>query len=162
MDVAVLHPRDCLTRPLTHPIRSRPNPNPNRSDRGKRSPAGLLRHRHHQRRQPHRTMVAKLPGRDLVMGQVKILKRGEDANESTISALSLPKSEEKKAKIEALEDLSPILCDSDSILHSINPDLYAGSAFFTSPPPSSLPLPAFVVARKNAATSDLRRILRLD
>ncbi|KAE8664292.1 putative receptor-like protein kinase [Hibiscus syriacus] len=45
---------------------------------------------------------------------------------------------------------------------------YAGSAFITSPPPSSVPMPAFftkmaeVSVKNNDATSDLRRILRLD
>ncbi|KAA8522912.1 hypothetical protein F0562_009335 [Nyssa sinensis] len=43
--------------------------------------------------------------------------------------------------------------------------LYAGSsAFLASPPPSSLPFPAFFAKGKNndMATSDLRRLLRLD
>ncbi|KAJ6904056.1 hypothetical protein NC651_021259 [Populus alba x Populus x berolinensis] len=45
-------------------------------------------------------------------------------------------------------------------------DIYAGSAFSVSPPPSSLPLPLF--SKKNhlsvddSATRDLRRLLRLD
>ncbi|KAL6272500.1 hypothetical protein ACE6H2_023192 [Prunus campanulata] len=40
--------------------------------------------------------------------------------------------------------------------------IYAGSsAFYASPPPSSVPLPAFL-GRNGTAKSDLRRLLRLD
>ncbi|XWS13978.1 hypothetical protein CRYUN_Cryun36dG0084600 [Craigia yunnanensis] len=45
-------------------------------------------------------------------------------------------------------------------------DMYAGSAFFVSPAPSSLPLPSFSkkkqVSIDDSATRDLRRLLRLD
>lgn len=42
-------------------------------------------------------------------------------------------------------------------------ELYAGSGFFDSPPPSSLPLPAFFTKKCKAdPTADLRRILGLD
>lgn len=45
-------------------------------------------------------------------------------------------------------------------------DVYAGSAFFVSPAPSSLPLPSFSkkkhVSFDDSATRDLRRLLRLD
>ncbi|KAK7840081.1 hypothetical protein CFP56_017184 [Quercus suber] len=39
--------------------------------------------------------------------------------------------------------------------------IYAGSAFVTSPPPSSLPVPGFL-GKNGPATSDLRRLLGLD
>ena len=39
--------------------------------------------------------------------------------------------------------------------------IYAGSAFVASPPPSSVPVPAFL-GKNGAATSDLRRLLGLD
>ncbi|KAJ6430975.1 hypothetical protein OIU84_018478 [Salix udensis] len=45
-------------------------------------------------------------------------------------------------------------------------DVYAGSAFAVSPAPSSLPLPSFskkkLVSTDDAATRDLRRLLRLE
>ncbi|XP_039017778.1 uncharacterized protein LOC120148840 [Hibiscus syriacus] len=45
-------------------------------------------------------------------------------------------------------------------------DVYAGSAFFVSPAPSSLPLPSFSKKKEvpvdDSATRDLRRLLRLD
>nr|XP_034930436.1 uncharacterized protein LOC118061145 [Populus alba] len=47
-----------------------------------------------------------------------------------------------------------------------NGDIYAGSAFSVSPPPSSLPLPLFSKKKHlsvdDSATRDLRRLLRLD
>ena len=39
--------------------------------------------------------------------------------------------------------------------------IYAGSGFVSSPPPSSVPVPAFL-GKNGVATSDLRRLLRLD
>ncbi|KAL2327812.1 hypothetical protein Fmac_021239 [Flemingia macrophylla] len=39
-------------------------------------------------------------------------------------------------------------------------DVYAGSAFVSSPHPSSVPVPGFL--GRNAATSDLRRLMRLN
>ncbi|KAF5759852.1 hypothetical protein HanXRQr2_Chr16g0746351 [Helianthus annuus] len=89
--VAVLHPRDCLNdnrdNLFLSPVKSRRNPkstpnlstsNPNltRSDARKRSPpTGLRKHK------SPATMVTDPPataaGKALVMGQVKILKRGE-------------------------------------------------------------------------------------
>ncbi|MFS7996785.1 hypothetical protein Hanom_Chr12g01133901 [Helianthus anomalus] len=89
--VAVLHPRDCLNdnrdNLFLSPVKSRRNPkstpnlstsNPNltRSDARKRSPPTSLR-----KHKSPATMVTDLPataaGKALVMGQVKILKRGE-------------------------------------------------------------------------------------
>jgi hypothetical protein len=133
------------------------------------------------------------------MGQVKILKRGEDlsltmaaqnlflAEQKPISAVQKPFSAEPEKKNKggpvvqkrAYPDLGstdrlgpepgsvPIqirLSDSKNRVANF----YAGSAFVTSPPPSSLPLPAFftkksvVTLKTDDATSDLRRILKLD
>lgn len=113
-------------------------------------------------------MVAKFPAKDLVMGQVKILKRGEKLT---------PPAQDKDGRVFGDEDL--VLCSTDRL----GPDpetvqkeirvsdlkvvdgLYAGSAaFLASPSPSSLPFPAFFARKENndAATSDLRRLLRLD
>ncbi|MGI4370304.1 proline-rich nuclear receptor coactivator motif-containing protein, partial [Klebsiella pneumoniae] len=65
------------------------------------------------------------------------------------------------------------ICDLKSVLLSPAPgagDVYAGSAFATSPSPRSLPLPSFfnkkhmskVAGGDDPATRDLRRLLRLD
>ncbi|XWS70359.1 hypothetical protein CRYUN_Cryun03dG0041300 [Craigia yunnanensis] len=91
MATAIRRTKDCFrnrfrheTLSLDHPLRSRRNPNPkivkpkpnnefSNSRRRKRSPLGF---QSNNRRQSE-SMVAKLPGKNLAMGQVKILKRGE-------------------------------------------------------------------------------------
>lgn len=90
--VAILHPQDCLHGKLfSTPVKSRrtPKPNPNlsnittttttRSDGRKRSPPTGLR------KNKTMTMVTDPPAvtKNLVMGQVKILKRGEALDESS-------------------------------------------------------------------------------
>ncbi|CAL1413236.1 unnamed protein product [Linum trigynum] len=88
--------------------------------------------------------VAKLPGNNLVMGQVKILKRGE----------LLEKSEDEKKGKKLVVDLGLGSTDRfgpepETFLKEVRVEefnkavdvMYAGSAFFTSPPPSSLPVP---------------------
>ncbi|XP_047327030.1 uncharacterized protein LOC124930728 [Impatiens glandulifera] len=111
------------------PIRPCRNPNPNsyQSRYQKRSPAESL-----DRSWLHGgTMVVKLPSKDLVMGQVKILKRGEkleSGEEEFVSCLD-PETETTQNQIKVFE--------SDMI--------YAGSiGILSSPPPSSLPLPTFL------------------
>lgn len=102
------------------------------------------------------------------MGQVKILKRGEELT---------PAAAKKNGLVFSDEDL--VLCSTDRL----GPDpetvqkqikvsdlkvvdgIYAGSAvFLASPPPSSVPFPAFFSKKEknDAATSDLRRLLGLD
>ncbi|KAJ4959338.1 hypothetical protein NE237_026449 [Protea cynaroides] len=108
------------------------------------------------------------------MGQVTILKRGEvlKATEDRVPCVA-----EEKAKINELSVLysmgrlgpEPEMVPKQiglTDLKSVD-GVFAGSAFLTSPPPSSLPLPGFftkkVVPSKNdVATTDLRRLLRLD
>ncbi|KAL5850218.1 hypothetical protein ACOSQ4_008231 [Xanthoceras sorbifolium] len=196
MTVAVLNPQDCLIKdyrfskqPLISPMKDsrsyrsnrtqQPPPPPNRT---KRSPP-----RSHKNPPTSRSSApTKAPAKNnLVMGQVKILKRGE---ELTLTAAAKPikvEPEKKKggAAVQKCSEPDPDLGSTERLgpepesvpiqirlADSKNgaPNFYAGSAFVTSPPPSSLPLPAFftkkaVVAVKNDdATSDLRRILKLD
>nr|ADR71297.1 hypothetical protein 20 [Hevea brasiliensis] len=181
MGVAVLNPLDSLQNPLSsrqdlispprmkHPRNAKwPNPNrPNRAqpNRRKRSP---------NTSPPSRAAVAapRVPANNLIMGHVKILKRGEQLAKTT------PEKVSRSAKVEKIEDLDlgsthwlgpePELVPTQiRLAESKANGFYAGSAFITSPPPSSLPLPAFfmkksVVGVKNTdATSDLRRILGL-
>lgn len=83
------------------------------------------------------------------MGQVKILKRGEQLTKTT------PDREPESVVVE-----------KESPLTEIVGGLYAGSSLFdVSPPPSSVPLPIFItkkIAAVSDATSDLRKMLRLD
>ncbi|XP_024178889.1 uncharacterized protein LOC112184886 [Rosa chinensis] len=197
MGTAILRSQDCLRDRFRHEalaltLTSRsgsrrspnfPNPNPNsgsngaQSRRRKRSPVGV---QSNQRDRYGDRMVAKVPGKNLVMGQVKILRRGEALNPATEDkrVVGVGGRDDRKAREESVE-----CSDSDLVLGStdrLGPDpetvqkqikvaefkvmdaIYAGSgAYYASPPPSSVPLPAFL-AKNGAATSDLRRLLRLD
>ena len=109
-------------------------------------------------------VVAKGPGANLVMGQVKILKRGEKLSVED----ERPKQKEKEEGFElALCSTDRLGPDPEIVERQIRvPDLkagmYAGSAFMESPPPSSVPVPFFLGKSHGAATTDLRRLLRLD
>ncbi|XVE97365.1 hypothetical protein REPUB_Repub03eG0013500 [Reevesia pubescens] len=170
MGVAVLKPEDCLKlpNPMKHP--KNPCPNPNRSNRKKRSP---------NTSPPSRpTMGPKVPTKNLVMGQVKILKRGEDLKKTTPEKHVTFEKENVDADLGSTNRLGPDpgsvptqirLTESTNNYNKVFPvTFYAGTAFITSPPPSSVPMPAFfskkvgVAVKNNDATNDLRRILRLD
>ena len=144
MGVAVLPPQDCLRNhhythrqvvsPANKPRRiPNPNPNPNSNSNSNRSS------RRRRNSPPPKAGYQARPGSPPVMGQVRMLKRGED--------VSPPRKSE------------PVL-KSDGF--------FAGSTV-TSPPPSSVPLPAFFTARRNCGLSadnqeiesELKRVLRL-
>lgn len=110
------------------------------------------------------------------MGQVKILKRGDPLPDNRAAA-PIPKTPLKKlgfaGKSRADGD-ELILCSTgrlgpepEKVLKQIRAsDFYAGSGpIVASPPPSSLPFPAFFSKKEkkiDEATSDLLRLLRLD
>ncbi|KAE8725889.1 hypothetical protein F3Y22_tig00008013pilonHSYRG00154 [Hibiscus syriacus] len=83
----------------------------------------------------------------VTMDKVTILRRGE----------SLDSKIKSKSLIRIVDIKSSVMGKSD---------VYAGSAFFVSPAPSSLPLPSFSKKKEvpvdDSATRDLRRLLRLD
>ncbi|XAR66800.1 hypothetical protein NMG60_11013139 [Bertholletia excelsa] len=173
---AILRSEGCLLRqnrfhresmsssPPVKPCRN-VNLNSIRSCRRKRSPAGSP----DRIREQDRSVEAKFSPKHLVMGQVKILKRGEELRPQSAA--------KKKDPAVGYKDL--VLCSTDRLgpepetvqsqirvphLKSMD-GLYAGSAvFLASPPPSSLPFPAFFANKEknDAATSDLRRLLGLD
>lgn len=168
--VAVLQPQDVLKQKVSYrqPMRSRrnstsnplpnPNPNPNpKNNRRKRSP--------HKNGSPNlSTSPPTAKNLHLVMGEVKILKRGEVLTNKVVK-------ENKFVTGDVVEDL--VLSTKDRLgpepdmvpKRMTIADFYAGSAFVSSPPPSSLPVPAFFKKRSednHDATSDLRRLLRLN
>ncbi|KAE8663429.1 Detected protein of unknown function [Hibiscus syriacus] len=144
MGVAVLQPEDCLKLP--NPMKHHKNlfPNPGRSKR-----AHSNRRNRSPTTSPPPSADTKFQAKNFVMGQVKILKH--DESKKTVA----PETR---------------LTESDnSNNNKVNPvTFYAGSAFITSPPPSSVPMPAFfakkieVSVKNSEATSDLRRMLRLE
>eukprot|EP00262_Sarcandra_glabra_P005933 TRINITY_DN17896_c0_g1_i1.p1 TRINITY_DN17896_c0_g1~~TRINITY_DN17896_c0_g1_i1.p1 ORF type:complete len:242 (-),score=12.73 TRINITY_DN17896_c0_g1_i1:317-1042(-) len=136
--------------------------------------------------------VVKIPAKNLVMGQVTILKRGEELksivdrrsdDESQAKVAIDKRSEEgKEEKKAAIHDEDSVFCSTDRLgpepelvtkeirftdLKSVKTGGYAGSGFFSSPSPRSVPLPAFfskkdVSIKNDVATMDLHRLLGLD
>ncbi|KAG5559503.1 hypothetical protein RHGRI_009137 [Rhododendron griersonianum] len=145
---AILPSQDCLLRPNnSFHYEANPNPQSKVPRHRKRSPAG-------RNQGPDRTAsVARFRAKNLVMGQVKILKRGEELRPPT-DLVAGP-----------TDRLGPEPETVQKQIRVTDSKLYAGSAvFLASPPPSSLPVPAFFSKknRDDTASSDLRRLLRLD
>ncbi|CAK8563535.1 unnamed protein product [Lathyrus sativus] len=177
MGTAILRSHDCLQRRYlpkdslsssSSPIRSQKNcsPNPNyksnvnQNRRRNRSPVSAFPvAKQHDRRKSGERTFDKVAPVNLVMGKVKILKRGEKLTPE----ISYDSGLVVKAMDLKLDQPEPVAMKkqirvSDSNLKDA---IYAGSTIFSSPSPSSVPVPLFL--RKNGvATSDLRRLLRLD
>lgn len=145
---AILPSQGCLLRPNnSFHYEANPNPQSKVPRHRKRSPAG-------RNQGPDRTAsVARFRAKNLVMGEVKILKRGEELRPPT-DLVAGP-----------TDRLGPEPETVQKQIRVTDSKLYAGSAvFLASPPPSSLPVPAFFSKknRDDKASSDLRRLLRLD
>ncbi|KAF8035850.1 hypothetical protein BT93_C1772 [Corymbia citriodora subsp. variegata] len=182
MGVAVLHhpqvvldplfPRKHgLSRPAAKaPAKARPNANRAHQNRRRKSPA-----KSPAVASPPPAPPAKSP----IMGRVRILKRGEEMASPATTVESKVVAEAER-KVEVARSVSPALemaqaptQKAEPARPSAGPDrvlagFYAGSAFITSPPPSSVPMPAFFAKKTGGMegfvdpTSDLRRLLRLD
>jgi hypothetical protein len=220
--MAFLNPQDCLTNPLTkQPFISPPmkklkdhpkSPPPNRSNRSpqqpnrrKNRPDNNSDNNKQNSTPPSRAaaVLNKVNTKSLVIGQVKILKRGEDISvktaplkgfEATVkpdlgsTKLLGPDPESVPTQIRLGNDSMKKSTDSNRVasirlsnqsvksitnVNLVAPGFYAGSAFnVNSPPPSSLPLPAFftkklvkvkkAVAVDDVASSLLKKVLRVD
>ncbi|XP_020214006.1 uncharacterized protein LOC109798171 [Cajanus cajan] len=138
MSVVLLHPRDSLT-----------NDSPNHFQTMKLSNPKTHRFRNRKKRTDFGPQEAstkpETSKKPLGMGQVKILKRGEQLTKTTPDPQPQMKAAGSTEKVEGL---------------------YAGySLLVVSPSPSSVPLPAFItkkIAAVSDATTDLRKMLRLD
>ncbi|PON71285.1 serine/arginine repetitive matrix-like protein [Parasponia andersonii] len=186
MGVAVLNPHDCLKEPLydktlfSPPMKRPRNPNHRSGNRApqpnrrKRSPS---RPNNSSPPRPKPAVEKPKPAGNIIMGHVKILKRGEELKEKTASEPSpAPVPAVKESLVGADLDSACILGpDPESVRTQIRvtksdrvAGFYAGpSSCIASPPPSSLPLPAFfskksVVSINDEATSALLKALRLD
>ena len=143
--------------------------------RRKRSPvAGQVNQQDRDRIQRRDGSVAsKGSAANLVMGQVKILKRGEKLNPEDDRKRMGVSVENRKIRAKSEEDLDLVLGSRDRFgpqqmmaqkqitISEFKDGIYAGSAIFKSPPPSSVPVPAFL-GTNGAATNYLRRLLQLD
>ncbi|MQL83288.1 hypothetical protein Taro_015780 [Colocasia esculenta] len=131
-------------------------------------------------------MVVKMPVKRLVMEEVTILKRGEDVKPTRPAEDRRPSDREGAAAPPSVadgaddDDINVALCSTERLgpdpeilpkqirLVDGKKPLYAGSGFFASPSPRSLPLPTSFFAKKEVAnttdlaTRGLRYLLRLD
>ncbi|XP_030452771.1 uncharacterized protein LOC115674516 [Syzygium oleosum] len=173
MGVAVLHPQshrfvaDPLFprkhgRGLSQPA-ARPPPG------AKTKPSSNRAHHNRRRRSPTKSVAASSPptpappAKGLAMGRVRILKRGEEiasppppppALESKVETEAArteegaggasPARELAQARTQKAE---PCRVSAGGGPDRVLAGFYAGSAFITSPPPSSVPMPAFLQRR---------------
>ncbi|KAL0726528.1 hypothetical protein Bca4012_022621 [Brassica carinata] len=100
-----------------------------------------------------------------VIGQIRILKRGEEIPKKTSDLVV------EKPDLVSTQRIGPDPCLipsqirlSDRKSKKTVVPFYAGPVTMTSPPPSDVPLPAFFTTKKIAtdATTELIRMLRLD
>ncbi|KAK8960922.1 hypothetical protein KSP40_PGU004010 [Platanthera guangdongensis] len=169
MGTEILQPQDCIARhgPSVFPRRRFiPVPNPNSAHklcRKMTSPEA-------KRRRAGSPKRAKLQQKQLVMGQVTILKRGvpieakkEDLGGDLFGPGPMgpdPAMIPKQIRVGSFR-FEAVVDDNDG---------YAGSAFSMSPSPRSLPLPSFskghcrsaAPAFEKSATVVLRQLLRLE
>lgn len=182
MGTTILRSHDCLQGRFLHSeafaiaasrVASRRNSNPNNNSFASSAKPNRCRKRspvtnRNRRRSPAK---ATLPA-NLVMGHVKILKRGEKLSLQNKNQRLAVSAENVLVKNDVGLDL--LLGSTDRlgpgpltvkkqirVSDANNNGVYAGSAFVSSPHPSSVPVPGFLV-RNGAATSNLRRLLRLD
>lgn len=176
MGTEVLRPQGCLNErirvsPAVFPRRrscnygnSYSNPRPNRKQQAARTEKPDRRRRAASAPAISKRSISDdlraASGSGLVMEKVAILRRGESLDSKLISEAGVRKEGvgSVPGQVRAAEFRSPVACGRS--------DVYAGSAFFVSPEPSSLPLPSFSKKKlspiDDCATRDLRRLLRLD
>ncbi|XP_020205848.1 uncharacterized protein LOC109791009 [Cajanus cajan] len=175
MGTAILRSHDCLQGRFlpneafaiaTSRVASRRTSNPNHTLAGSASQTRRRRRSPVADRDRRRSPPKAPSPATLVMGQVKILKRGEK-----LSLHNNNNNNSINGKTEVGLDLllgstdrlgpDPLTVQKQIRVSDSANGVYAGSAFVSSPHPSSVPVPGFL-GRNGAATSDLRRLLRLD
>jgi len=170
MDVAVLHPQDPLAKSSPNhyqtmaphfPKHSNPNPKSHRSSRSRKKRADPTPQNGSGPAQQTKPLKPQ-PQPQLIMGQVKILKRGEVLAQTTPDLQPRTETVEKEVITETeTVEIRSTLPSTGKV-----EGLYAGySLLVMSPPANSVPVPAFIkkkMAAVNCATNDLRKMLRLD
>ncbi|KAE8736007.1 hypothetical protein F3Y22_tig00000218pilonHSYRG00149 [Hibiscus syriacus] len=192
MGTEVLRPQDCLIERFRVPPTACPrrrygngsfNPsyyyahnNNNGNARFNRKPAQKKRVGSEQQvsKKYGSTDDLKTVRNNVTMEKVTILRRGESLDTKIKSIDGAGGRREDGLIVTGTDRLGP---DPEMVPKQINivdikssvtgkSDVYAGSAFFVSPAPSSLPLPSFSKKKEdpvdNSATKGLRRLLRLD
>ncbi|CAN6969738.1 unnamed protein product [Brassica rapa subsp. trilocularis] len=144
MATAILSSRNSLNHRFDHESLIHRNSNPRRHSnaaprRLKRSPTATQ----------SKTLVASpAANTNLVMGQVKILKRGETLSSFLNSCVD--KDEQKRHRLKITDVASTMKKQIRAFKKSeiVSAD-YAGSCNSVSPPPTSLPIPCFLENKKN-------------
>lgn len=134
---------DCLQCPLRHDassIRLQKNPKPNRKKRTPKAINASSQDRHSS------ASVVKHPGANLVMGQVKILKRGEKLSPDNNTTKKSDEGCESDLELGSTNRIGP---DPDTMQKQVRVsdftgEVYAGPTSMASPPPSSVPVPKFL------------------
>lgn len=127
---------------------------------------------------PDRRRKGEVTRGGLVMGQVTLLRRGESLSSLATKITGGNPKEPIQKPVEDLAVLGTLRLGSDSqemvpkkirLVAAPPADIYAGTAFISSPSPRSVPLPSFFnkkdqpnEAFEDGATRDLRRMLRLE
>ncbi|CAB4266830.1 unnamed protein product [Prunus armeniaca] len=178
MGVQVLSPQNCLKDSLSPQqalMNSNRNPNPNRvrtspqTDRKKRRPT-------RPNNNPPAPVQKPAAPKNIVMGQVKILKRGKEIPKAT--PVRSPPKQNPKPQVPDLGSTSRMGPDPKKVPVLPKPaklpepnwasGFYAGSSScIAAPPPESLPLPSFFAkksapSRTDEAASVLLKLLRLN
>ncbi|CAJ1973669.1 unnamed protein product [Sphenostylis stenocarpa] len=179
MGVAVLHPHDSLTckppnryRTIAPHFSDKKLSNPNPSPKSHRSTRSRKKRTDPTSPEVPGPAQPTIPQKHLLMGQVKILKRGELLTETTQHPqLQTEAAKELSTQTGAVEREVTTATETKKInptssLAEKVEGFYAGySILVMSPPPSSVPLPAFItkkIAAVNGATRDLRKMMRPD
>uniref|UniRef100_A0A0D9VM72 Uncharacterized protein n=1 Tax=Leersia perrieri TaxID=77586 RepID=A0A0D9VM72_9ORYZ len=121
--------------------------------------------------------VKELPKQQLVMGEIRILKRGEEPPATAPAPSPVPVVEQRVPRVPAVAQAAPIdqkapratrskqqpaVVAAAKIKSIADAATYAGPAFSSaSPEPSSLPFPAFIRRAEAEATRGLRCLLRI-
>ncbi|KAK2396632.1 hypothetical protein QL285_058278 [Trifolium repens] len=130
-------------------VKSHRNPNRKKTNpTGYRNPNPTSPDRNRLRSDVDRNcMVMKQPGSNLVMGQVKILKRGEKLSPDYVT-MTNNKIEKKCYDLDlgSTDRLGPdpLTVMKQVSVHDFTDRLYAGSTSVLSPPPSFVPVPRFL------------------
>ncbi|ERN07479.1 uncharacterized protein LOC18435699 [Amborella trichopoda] len=177
MGTEVLRPQDCLRDSMRVPV----SPFQRRRAPGGGNPNWNLKRAPKKKSQFDSSNKAKdNQAKNLVMGQVTILKRGQPL---------IPAKDQRSPQKPALLGRDPIVSSTEflgpdpamvpkkigltDLKEALSSgfkchDVYAGSGFSVSPSPSALPLPSFSRKKSlfptidDSATKDLRRLLKLE
>ncbi|CAJ2645238.1 hypothetical protein L195_g046327 [Trifolium pratense] len=118
--------------------------NPNHVSRKKKTPTGGRNPNRLRSSGDRNCTVMKHPGsNNLVMGQVKILKRGEKLNLNNITTKTDECYDLDLGSTDRLGP-DPLTVKKQVCLHDFTQGLYAGPTSVLSPPPSFLPVPKFL------------------